>query len=231
MKKFISKFVLSLVLSAATSGWAAVINFTGGSGSFSAGASPGAVIPDFPGAGLAYGLNFNFAEFTSIQSVSVTLNISGGYNGDLYVFLSHDSGFAVLLNRVGANASGEDGYSTAGFNNITLAMTGTDIHTVAAPITGNTYASDGRADYTSNTRNNTLNVLSGANPNGEWTLFFGDEAGLNTSTLDSWSVDIQAVPEPTTWAGILFGALFGGVQVVRRWRAARRSPAMLTNVP
>ncbi len=231
MKNLISKIVLSVVLSAATTGWAAVINFSGGGGSFSASASPGAVIPDFPGAGLAYGLNFNFSDFISIQSVSVTLNISGGYNGDLYVSLSHGSGFAVLLNRVGANASGEDGYSTAGFNNITLTMSGTDIHTVPAPTTGSTYASDGRFDYTSNTRNNTLNVLSGANPNGDWALFFGDEAGLNTSTLDSWSVDIQAVPEPTTWAGILFGALFCGVQVVRRWRAVRRSSASLSNVP
>ncbi len=231
MKKFISNFVLLVVLSAASSGWAAVINFTGGSGSFSASATPGAVIPDFPGAGLAYGLNFNFAEFISIQSVSVTLNISGGYNGDSYVYLSHGSGFAVLLNRVGANAPGEDGYSAAGFNNITLAMSGTDIHTVPAPTTGSTYASDGRADYTSNTRNNTLNVLSGANPNGDWTLYFGDEASLNTATLNSWSVDIQAVPEPTTWAGILFGTLFCGVQVVRRWRAVRRSSAILSNVP
>ena len=33
----------------------------------------------------------------------MTLNLSGGWNGDLYAYLVHNSGFAVLLNRVGRN--------------------------------------------------------------------------------------------------------------------------------
>src|SRR5437763_417757 len=38
---------------------------------------------------------------TEITDVNVRLNISGGYNGDLYGYLVHSSGFAVLLNRSG----------------------------------------------------------------------------------------------------------------------------------
>src|SRR2546423_427943 len=47
-----------------------------------------------------------------IQDVSVTLNISGGFNGDLYGYLRlNDSPLVVLLNRVGVNDSNPDGYA------------------------------------------------------------------------------------------------------------------------
>src|ERR1043165_2868502 len=56
---------------------------------------------------------------TEITDVNVRLNISGGYNGDLYGYLVHSSGFAVLLNRSGKASTDAFGYSTAGFD-ITL---------------------------------------------------------------------------------------------------------------
>src|SRR5690242_1870037 len=56
---------------------------------------------------------------TEIVDVNVLLNISGGYNGDLYGYLVHSSGFAVLLNRTGKTGADLIGYSDAGFN-ITL---------------------------------------------------------------------------------------------------------------
>jgi len=50
-----------------------------------------------------------------------------------------------------------------------------------------------------------------------WTTFSDDTPGaFNTGQT------INPVPEPTTWAGIIFGALFCGVQVVRRLRTVRR---------
>src|SRR5712675_1895402 len=64
---------------------------------------------------------------TVITDIRVTLNISGGYNGDLYGYLVHDSGFAVLLNRVGVASTNGFGYSTTGFN-VTIATGGNDIH-------------------------------------------------------------------------------------------------------
>src|ERR1041384_8262913 len=52
----------------------------------------------------------------TIVDVNVRLNISGGYNGDLYGYLVHSSGFAVLLNRVGKTSTDAFGYGDAGFN-------------------------------------------------------------------------------------------------------------------
>src|SRR5437667_6189855 len=51
----------------------------------------------------------------SISHASVTLNISGGFNGDLYGYLAHGNMTAVLLNRVGRSSSSAAGYPDAGF--------------------------------------------------------------------------------------------------------------------
>src|SRR6266508_6930849 len=39
-----------------------------------------------------------------IVSVSVSLNVTGGYNGDLYAYLSYNGALIPLLNRVGVTA-------------------------------------------------------------------------------------------------------------------------------
>src|ERR1035441_7065048 len=67
----------------------------------------------------------------SISDVSVNLNISGGYNGDLYAYLSYGGVLVPLLNRVGVTATGGGnsfGYGDAGFN-VTLSSAGAnDVH-------------------------------------------------------------------------------------------------------
>src|SRR6266850_2078387 len=50
----------------------------------------------------------------TIADVNVSLTLSGGNNGDLYAYLVHSSGFAVLLNRVGRDGSDPFGYSGSG---------------------------------------------------------------------------------------------------------------------
>jgi len=65
--------------------------------------------------------------------------------------------------------------------------------------------------------------FNGLNPNGTWTLFFADLSGGDASTLVSWGLDIAAVPEPTTWALVGFGLMFGGVTGARMIRL-RRGP-------
>ena len=62
-----------------------------------------------------------------ITSLSVTLNVSGGYNGDLYAYLSYGGVLVPLLNRVGVSSGNSFGYSDPGFN-ITLSSSGTDVH-------------------------------------------------------------------------------------------------------
>ena len=44
------------------------------------------------------------AGLVEIQNVTVNLNFTGGWNGDLYAYLSHGNGFSVLLNRPGRTA-------------------------------------------------------------------------------------------------------------------------------
>src|ERR1017187_8224909 len=42
----------------------------------------------------------------TISDISVKLNISGGYNGDLYAYLSYGGVLLPLLNRVGVTGTG-----------------------------------------------------------------------------------------------------------------------------
>jgi hypothetical protein len=68
-------------------------------------------------------------DYIVANTLTVTLNISGGYNSDLFGYLTHEGGYAVLLNRVGVNGvagvsipgspnnrDGELGSAGAGFN-------------------------------------------------------------------------------------------------------------------
>jgi subtilisin-like proprotein convertase family protein len=155
-----------------------------------------------------------------VDNITVTLNISGGWNGDLYGYLVHvdennNSGFVVLLNRVGTPGY-TYGYGEAGFNNVTLSdVSGTSIQnyggssSAAAALSTGTYGSAG----------GTLNTsYDGLTVNGSWTLFLADMSSGDISLVNSWTLGITAVPEPTTWAMIIFGTLLGGWHFARRLR-------------
>jgi subtilisin-like proprotein convertase family protein len=174
-------------------------------------------IPDGNPVGLANSQTINLGTLpldgttTSIVNVDVRLNISGGYNGDLYGYLvlqSADSSTttAILLNRIG-QVGGDFGNSGAGIN-VTLSGSGaTDIHNAAFGSVTGTYQPDGGT---------TLAALNGVNANGTWTLFLADLSGGDTATLVSWGVDISVVPEPVTWALLAFAAVAVGRFVYRR---------------
>jgi hypothetical protein len=182
-------------------------------------------VPDFPSSGVAYQFLYDHPEENQITAVTVTFTTLGGWNGDLYAYLSHGDGLAILLNRVGASLGNPDGYSTSGFNTITLSSLATmDIHTVETPTTEDgPFAADGRLTYTDTDRFHKLDVFDADDPIGTWTLFFDDTAPLNTVILDSWSVGIMtiAVPEPGTLALGCLGAAFVLIRV-RRSQGARR---------
>lgn len=169
---------------------------------------------------------------TGIASVQVDLNITGGFNGDLYAYLVGPVGdFAVLLNRVGLNSGNPFGYGDAGFN-ITLADGGNNIHNYQGSsytITGGqlvgAWAPDGRsidpqssgAVFSGAATSSSLGVFNMGNPNGQWTLFVADLAGGGgSSTLVSWGLTI-AIPEPQTWAMLASGA--GLLLALRRRKA------------
>lgn len=199
----------------------------------------GATIPDGNPIGYTSTINLSGISDTSISDVNVTLNISGGYNGDLYGYLVHDSGFAVLLNRVGKTSGNPAGYSDAGLI-IKLddaATTQGDIHlyqTVSGYATkildGSSWQPDARNTNPltvtdASTRNAELSSFNNLNPNGDWTLFFADMNGGHVSTLNSWTLEITAVPEPVNVALGCFAVFFVGFQFTRSWKSRRSDGA------
>src|SRR5208283_2467906 len=86
-------------------------------------------IPDGNPVGITTSQTFSNPFNGFITSVNVDLNISGGYNGDLYGYLEYQDAnnniaTEVLLNRVGTSASNPFGSSGSGFN-VTLSDSGT----------------------------------------------------------------------------------------------------------
>jgi hypothetical protein len=221
--------VAAMALGASLVGHAGVYSFTAsGAGVYTAGASGlGQVIPDNDATGVAYALNFGTGGL-HINDIKISLNISGGWNGDLYAYLSHGSDYAVLLNRVGATTSGADGYGTSGLNILLEPVTThsgiADIHTVQNPAASPTaYAADGRTVYYDDaSQTQTLDVFLNADPNGSWALFFADRAAVSTATLTGWSLEITAVPEPVNVALGGFAGVFLVVTLFWRRRMRQR---------
>lgn len=169
------------------------------------GASPGLAVPDNSAIGLA--INFSVSSpIISITELTVSLNLSGGWAGDLFCYISHESGISILLNRPGRSASSLDG-SAANSLSLTLADNGlSDIHTDipdASDVTG-FFQPDARLidpDFSldSSPRTAFLSSFDGLDPNGEWTLFIADLAPGETMILNSYALNMvgEVIPEPS----------------------------------
>jgi len=190
--------------------------------------SVGTAIPDNNPSGYASSVTFATGDVNAINGVSVTLNLSGGYNGDLYGYLINPNGdLAVLLNRVG-QTGGNYGYGDAGMN-VTLSDFGTfnsiqDYQNHSPVFSGGqltgTWAPAG--DFS---------ALHTGSLDGQWTLFLADLSSGDQSTLVNWNLNISVVPEPVTWALLLFGAvmaLAGLGILIRRWSNLRMLPEKIT---
>jgi hypothetical protein len=197
------------------------------------GTSLNTVIPDGNPSGVFTALTVS-GMGNVLSNITVTLNISGGYNGDLYAYLSYNGSLMTLLNRVGVGTiNGGDAFGSAdsGFSNLTLGSTGSDVHWVSSgggALSGS-YAADGRqisplsapASFDAAGTATLNGSFGGMNPNGIWTLYLADMSGGTTSTLMGWSLDIMAVPEPTVLTLAVFGIGLASVLGFRRWRRAR----------
>jgi subtilisin-like proprotein convertase family protein len=172
-----------------------------------------AAIPD--GNPIGYLSTLHIDTGLDVANVTVTLNVTGGYAGDLYAYLTHDGYTAVLVDRIGTSELNLYGNSSAGMN-VTFSSTALnnihDLPSVGGQITG-TYLPDG----------GNLSGFTGVGhgSTGDWTLFIADMDGGGSATLNSWSLDVTEVPEPTTWGLIGFGVIFSVTQVVRWWLARR----------
>jgi len=199
MKKIISILLMALVTSARASLY------------------PTGSIPDGNPTGVSFAGTYGGAAagFT-VANLTVSLNLSGGYNGDLYSYLVAPNGtVVVLMNQPGVAVNGF-GASGAGMN-ITLqdlgAVNGNIQNETSGSVLSGTYNAAG-----------SLSGFNGSVADGTWTLFFADlSSGGGTSTLNGWSLDITAVPEPINVALAVFGAAFVTAGVVRSYHNSRKA--------
>lgn len=178
---------------------------------------------------------FNVSGLSGVISdVDVNLDITGGFNGDLYAYLvSPDGGFTVLLNRVGMSSGNSLGYGDAGMD-VTLsdAAANGNIHDYqsvdnpdGAQLTG-TWAPDGRdidpqsapADFDSAPTTADLSVLNAGPADGTWTLFIANLSAGDQTTLVNWGLDITTVPAPEPAAPALAEMGLTGVLLVVLFR-------------
>jgi len=180
------------------------------------------VVPDYPATGWSDVQNLSGISGL-ISDVNVMLNISSGWNGDLYGYVRFvPTGgstiyFAELLNRVGYPAAGSFGYGTSGMN-VWLddqAVANGSIHDVEFPGSGLSYQPDGGL----------LSTFDGLTANGDWTLFLADKSTGYQSTVDGWALDIStaAVPEPGVWPVAVLIGLLAGVKMNRYIRGPKKA--------
>jgi subtilisin-like proprotein convertase family protein len=171
----------------------------------------GGVVPDNNYSGWADSRTLNAAPAGNVTpgSVAVTLNLSGGWNGDLYAYLvNSSSGFCVLLDQIGTGTYGNAGN---GFN-VTLSAAGT-------PGLGS-YMDNGTGLLTGTWQpDNTSGSLSSfTTQGGTWSLFIADLSAGGVTTVQSWGLqmDIVAVPEVETWVAAALAGAFGAFWLNRQ---------------
>jgi subtilisin-like proprotein convertase family protein len=199
--------------------------------SFSSGFANGGVVLDGNTTGWSDTRTLSGIDAPIITDVNVSINLTGGYNGDLYAYLVHDSGFSVLLNRVGRTSGNSFGYGNSGFN-ITFddSAANGDIHTYqtvpgfSTLITdGSAWSPDGRnvnplLTLNTGSRTSMLAQFNGLNPNGNWTLFIADVSTGDQTTVAGWSLSITAVPEASSlWSGFCLVTLSAAAMLRRKF--------------
>jgi hypothetical protein len=185
---------------------------------------PDANIPVGNPVGLVSTIDISGFTDVTIASISISLNIVGGYNGDLYMYLAgpHD-GFDLLLDQPGSS-DGSVGYLDNGLN-INLddgaAKSIQNYQDTTGSLPANTQLTG-----TWRSAGNDLASFFGGDPNGTWTLFVANRVGGSpSSTLMDWSLNIVTtpVPEPQTSA-----LLIGGLSALAGWwwRTRKSEPAV-----
>jgi len=162
---------------------------------------------------------------SSGDNVSVTLNLSGGNLGDLVAYLSFNGTTVQLLNRPGTggnpSALGYTGNGSFVFNPVTLSDgNGTSVDSYGGGSVSSAVSYNPTAGIFGFQAFNSQAAAAG-----NWTLFFADLSGgdgTNVTTLNGWSLDITAVPEPVNMAlGTFFGLLVvaGGLKAIGKKRS------------
>ncbi|WP_193213937.1 PEP-CTERM sorting domain-containing protein [Luteolibacter marinus] len=219
------RFLLTLTL-------AAIAPATGAVSTYSNSWTVNTTLADNDPAGWASSVFINDVPFEQIGTLEVDLVISGGWNGDLYAYVTHKNGFSVLLNRIGATSLDGAGSSSSGMN-VTFSSSATeDIHTYAAGVFSGSlsgiFLPDGReadpmavTQFTPQTA--LLSSFHGQEANGLWTLFVADMAHGDLSTVVSWGITITEVPEPARVLAAGIPVLLGTALLGHRRRPRTQS--------
>jgi subtilisin-like proprotein convertase family protein len=181
---------------------------------WNSGIANGGVVPDNNLSGWSDTRTVSTMPAGTLQGVAVDLTLSSGWAGDLYAYLVHSSGFAVLLNEVGTPGQ-PFGYG-AGTMNVTLADGGS---WNGNSISGNIHSfGGGNASGYWNPDGGSMTSFLSTTPNGTWSLFVADLSGGGVTTVQSWGLqmDIVAVPEVETWVAAALAGAFGAFWLNRQ---------------
>jgi subtilisin-like proprotein convertase family protein len=177
-------------------------------------------IPDGNPVGASFAGTYDqAASGATVSGLTVDLNISGGYNGSLYAYLVAPNGTLVmLLNQPGATISNPFGYAGSGLN---VTLSDTEAGSIqATPETPGSVFGSGHAYQAAGS----LSGFNGSAADGTWTLFFADEtAGGGQATLNDWSLNITAVPDPVNLALGLFVVMFLTLSILH-WTGRLKHP-------
>ena len=177
--------------------------------------NPNAAIPDGNPIGMVSVGTVSGAP-SLVSAVTVNLDITGGFNGDLYAYLvaPNQTTTATLL---GVLPGGDFTHVGSGYN-----VTFSDASLVNIQNASQTYGQQLNGTYSSVVP---LSVFNGLSANGNWRLFIADLAsGGGQARLNSWGLSITTVPvpEPDQVAAMgLLGLL--GLAAVSYRRFATRS--------
>lgn len=175
-------------------------------------------IPDGSSSGVARSLTVSGSgELVSSVEVDLNLSASGGtaFTGDLYLYLTNGTNLAVLANRPGRRTGAPAGYSDNQPLQITLSDSGAnDLHNYRIPVTGShtialsgpltgIWQPDGRlvdpaSVLDSSARTALMSVFNGSPADGSWSLFAADMSSGAVHQINSWTLRIETIPEPTT---------------------------------
>ena len=205
------------------------------SATWNSGFTAGTAIPDGTTAGWSDVRSLPIPADHVVTDVTVSISLSGGWNGDLYAYLTHPltGSAAVLLNRPGRTSGNALGYADGVLNVVfSDAAAAGDIHfyqgvpgSAALIASGGAWQPDGRqvsplSVTGSEPRTAMLAGFDGMAPaSAGWTLFVADLASGDVHTIANWGLTVTTVPEPGTSAALILG----GIALTLRRRPSRRA--------
>jgi hypothetical protein len=144
---------------------------------------------------------------SSLSSLTLALKISGGHNNGLHAYLVHGSTTMTLFNQPGVVV---DGFGALGSGmNISLLDGASDHGSIQSETSGSVLSGSYNAA-------GSLAGFNGGDPNGSWTLYFADTlGGGGNATLNGWSLELTAVPEPINGALAILAGLIISVKLTK----------------